>query len=337
MTRILIIDDSDLVSRLLHEAMTEAGYEAAVASDANQGNQVALEFQPDLILLDVNLPDVMGFDLLRVIRNREELSNLPIIMITGSHQTTEHKLKGFQTGADDYVLKPFEMPVLLERIKVLLRRSESQRLSTSRPATPSAVPNPTPVIPEPVFLSIGKAVSGIFCDPLNFPEKAHLPPLSMAFIASVLILILGGLGFTAGGTLKPAVAALAAGGLWVSLISALVMTSSLLGITLGWREGARLFALAAAPILLKLFGAFAASASTALTPFYFTASPGIFLVAPPFWLSRLDLFEIWSVVLLWVLIRKRTGADRKSAWIVTGVVWVVGVALAMALGRLGGS
>ena len=123
MSKILVIDDSELVSKLLREGLTEAGFEVALAADANQGYAAAIEFQPDLMLLDVQLPDVIGSDLIAIIKNREDLKHIPIIMITGTHSQTEQKVKAFQAGADDYVLKPFEMPELVERIKAVLRRS----------------------------------------------------------------------------------------------------------------------------------------------------------------------------------------------------------------------
>src|SRR5713101_2378145 len=98
---------------MLMESLTEHGYEVTIALDGNQGYSEALKHIPDLIILDVQLPDVTGFDLCRVIKNRAELRNVPIIMVTGSASSTEDKVKGFQMGVDDYMLKPFEMPELL--------------------------------------------------------------------------------------------------------------------------------------------------------------------------------------------------------------------------------
>src|SRR5438105_3708587 len=107
MSKILVIDDNDLIGKMLNEALTEQGFDVTVAMDANQGYATAIEYQPDLILLDVQLPDVAGSDLIRIIKNRDDLKHIPIIMITGTHGQTDHKVKAFQAGADDYVLKPF--------------------------------------------------------------------------------------------------------------------------------------------------------------------------------------------------------------------------------------
>jgi CheY-like chemotaxis protein len=335
MKKILIIDDSELVSKLLKEALTEAGYETASAADANQGYETALEFLPDLILLDVQLPDVMGFDLLRVLRNRHELNHVPIIMITGSHQDIQHKLKGFQGGADDYVLKPFEMPVLLERIRVLLRWTPQPAVS-AEPEVPEASLEPAgePATVAPALTTM-QTLLCVLLDPFAFPEKMALPPFALSFIGAMLILILCGLGLTSGTALKPAMALLAAGSFWVALISALVVSSSLMGVPLPWKEGARLLALACVPMLLKYLGGLVISACTTLAPYYFTASPALFMTTPSFGAARFDLFEIWSVVLLWLLLRKKTETSAKTAGIITGIVWFVGVGLAAGLSRLG--
>src|SRR5688500_4487101 len=120
MAKILVIDDSELVSQLLVDYLSEHGFSVLTAHDANSGYLITRETPPDLILLDVQLPDVTGFEVLRVLRKREETKMIPIIMITGTAHSTAEKVRGFQAGADDYVLKPFELPELLERIKRLL-------------------------------------------------------------------------------------------------------------------------------------------------------------------------------------------------------------------------
>ncbi len=84
MSKILIIDDSDLIGRLLSDTLLEQGYDVRVASDAHRGYETAIEFLPDLMLVDVHLPDLIGFDLIRVLRNAEPLQRVPIILITGA-------------------------------------------------------------------------------------------------------------------------------------------------------------------------------------------------------------------------------------------------------------
>ncbi len=143
MSRILVIDDSELVGQLLADSLTEHGFEVEVAHDASTGFKMAMEHPPSLILLDVQLPDVTGFEALKVIRSREPIKHVPVILITGTAHSTAEKVKGFQTGADDYVLKPFEMDELLERMKRLL--------NPRRTASPIAPPS-DPVL-EPAKVS----------------------------------------------------------------------------------------------------------------------------------------------------------------------------------------
>jgi DNA-binding response OmpR family regulator len=339
MSRILIIDDNKLVSMMLAEHLKLEGYDVELAEDANQGYAAAIEFQPDLILLDVQLPDVIGFDLIRIIKNREDLHDIPIMMITGTAHSTAEKVKGFQLGADDYVLKPFEMPELIERVKALLRRSKARPESSVSPAIPLEIApdlHPEAVSP-PKLLSMKEAVLKLLLDPFEFPQHASLPAVAMPFLMALLVLVLGGLALAAGETVKPAVAGIGVVGSWIILTSALVVTCSVSGIACSWREGGRLLGLAGVPMLLKMAGALVSTAWTTLSPFYFSAGLALIWPSAPFWACRLDLFELWSVFLVWVLILKRKESSPRRASIVTGVVWALAWALAAGLGRLGGS
>jgi len=117
MARILVVDDNALESSALRDLLSQEGYDVAVAADATEGYAAAIDIPPDLILLDVQLPDVNGTDLIRIIKNREDLKDIPIIMITGKAKRAEDKARGLQAGADDYLLKPFETSVLMQRIQ----------------------------------------------------------------------------------------------------------------------------------------------------------------------------------------------------------------------------
>jgi len=339
MSRILVIDDSELVSKLLKEGLTESGFEVAVALDANQGYSKALDFHPDLILLDVQLPDVTGFDLLRVLKNREQLAHTPIIMITGTHHQTENKVKGFQMGIDDYVMKPFEMPELVERIKAVLRRSASRRVEAPAPVsemkTVSTPTQPKTQTREQKAQDVLQTVRQILLYPETLTGPVHLPGMSMAFLIAMLGLGLGGVLFAAGPAPKPAVVILAILGLWGILIAVLVMSSSLLGISLSWRDGSRLLALAGIPIVLKMTGALLLSIATTLSPYHFTAGPALFFSAPGWWLERIDLFEFWSLVLAWWLISRLAKSSRKKAWTIVGIMWGAVLLVSAVLARVG--
>jgi len=329
MSRILVIDDSELVNNLLKEELTQAGYDVAQALDANQGYATATTFHPDLILLDVQLPDLQGFDLIRVIKNNPQMRHIPIIMITGTHHQTDHKVKAFQAGADDYVLKPFEMPELIERVRALLRRSAPQRITVPI-QTPASKAAAAPAAKELPRLSLRQAVTTVLGAPWTLPVRAIWPPISFFFLTAALGLCLGGLALSAGAGAKAAVVGLIVLALWSACVVVLVVTCSLMGLPVQWREGAVIISLAATPVLLKLAGAFVTTAWTTLSPFYFTASPALFWDKAPTWVYRLDIFELWAVALVGRLVRQRPGASPMKARIV--MLCILGTALVFAMG-----
>ena len=335
MSRILVIDDSELVNNLLKEELTQAGYEVAQAMDANQGYAAALEFRPDLVLLDVQLPDLQGFDLIRVFKNNAQLRQVPIIMITGTHHQTDHKVKAFQAGADDYVLKPFEMPELIERVRALLRRSQ-QPLRTVTPSPMAASKlAAAPAQKELPRLSLGQAFTTVLGAPWTLPVRALWPPVSFFFLTAALGLSLGAVALSAGAGAKAAIVGIVVLGLWIAALVVLVVSCSLMGLPLQWREGATLISLAASPILLKLAGAFVTTAWTTLSPFYFTASPALFWEQAPIWVCRLDIFELWAIVLVGQMVRRRPGGSPQKARIVMLCLWSTALIFAMAIGKLG--
>lgn len=120
--RILIIEDEVKVVDFLKMGLTEAGYEVEAAFDGQIGLRMAISQPFDLIILDVILPIMNGFDVCRKIR--EKNVSIPILMLTALG-TTDDKLDGFSAGADDYLVKPFEFMELLARIKALSKRSSA--------------------------------------------------------------------------------------------------------------------------------------------------------------------------------------------------------------------
>ncbi len=118
--RILIIDDN---SKLLEDALPMYGYEVKAAHDGLMGLKILdEEIDFDLVLLDVVMPNLDGWETLKAIRNNEKISKIPIIMLT-SVSDTNKQISGLKFGADDYIIKPFILPNLLARIEALLRRS----------------------------------------------------------------------------------------------------------------------------------------------------------------------------------------------------------------------
>lgn len=121
MKRILIVDDDDEIRDLLEFDVSHSGYFVDTASDGKEGLQKALNNSYDLILLDVMMPKMNGFDVCKSIRQAK--LNIPVLMLTAKG-TINDKTIGFDCGADDYLVKPFDIQEVLLRIRVLLRRNQ---------------------------------------------------------------------------------------------------------------------------------------------------------------------------------------------------------------------
>ena len=118
MTRILMIEDDDRLSSMVAEYLRAAGFEVAVAGDSATGLRAFEAHPPDLVLLDLMLPDCDGLDLCRRLRAS---SPVPVIMVTARGDTTD-RIVGLELGADDYLAKPFDPRELLARVRAVLRR-----------------------------------------------------------------------------------------------------------------------------------------------------------------------------------------------------------------------
>lgn len=123
---ILIIEDEQRLAEILRKQLEDSGYNTEIANDGYIGKQLIEKNSYNLIILDINLPLINGYDLCRDIRKTN--INIPIIMLTALG-TQDNKVTGFDVGADDYVTKPFDFRELLARINVFLRRSDSTSIS----------------------------------------------------------------------------------------------------------------------------------------------------------------------------------------------------------------
>jgi two-component system phosphate regulon response regulator PhoB len=119
---ILIVEDEPAVRQMLGFALSGAGFRFQEAADADEAQRSIQRAAPDLILLDWMLPNVSGIDLARRLKRDPHTQEIPIIMLTARGEETD-KVKGLETGADDYVTKPFSTRELVARIKAVLRRS----------------------------------------------------------------------------------------------------------------------------------------------------------------------------------------------------------------------
>lgn len=118
---VLVVEDEDALSALLQYNLDKEGYRVTVASDGEEALVMIDEQLPDLIVLDWMLPKVSGVEVCRRLRARPETRNLPIIMLTARGEESD-RIRGLDTGADDYVVKPFSMSELAARIRAVLRR-----------------------------------------------------------------------------------------------------------------------------------------------------------------------------------------------------------------------
>ena len=131
--KILIVDDDQNVQRLLQYTLKQEGYDVIVAADGAEGFRLWGAEAPDLILLDVALPKLDGYQVATKIRAEEEPpSHVPIIMLTAEREV-EQKVRGLRAGADDYLIKPFHPAELLARIKSLLARFAPRDVLAARP------------------------------------------------------------------------------------------------------------------------------------------------------------------------------------------------------------
>ena len=125
--KILIVEDEKKIATTLKKGLSENGYHVDLAFDGLIGKRLFDSNEYDLLILDVNLPGINGYELCKMIRNTNQ--HIPIIMLTAMN-TTEDKIEGFDTGTDDYIIKPFEFKELLVRIRALLKRTMNQQLPT---------------------------------------------------------------------------------------------------------------------------------------------------------------------------------------------------------------
>ena len=135
---LLVVDDDPFIARLLEIELRAAGYDVRVASDGALALTAAQERCPDLVLADVMMPNMDGFELTRRLRQDPRTAAVSIIMLTARGLSAD-KLEGFAIGADDYIVKPFDTPELLARIRGVLRRSRDMRAQSPLTGLPGNV------------------------------------------------------------------------------------------------------------------------------------------------------------------------------------------------------
>jgi two-component system phosphate regulon response regulator PhoB len=129
--KILIVEDEKDIAELIHFNLFKANYAAIIASDGEQALKMAKEQLPDLILLDLMIPHILGLEVCKFLKENPATNEIPIIMITAKGEE-EDIIKGLETGADDYITKPFSPKVLLARVNAIFRRSKRGGLDVQR-------------------------------------------------------------------------------------------------------------------------------------------------------------------------------------------------------------
>src|ERR1700759_4026984 len=118
---VLVVEDEDALSALLQYNLDKEGYRVTLAADGEEALMLVDERAPDLIVLDWMLPKVSGIEVCRRLRAKPETKNLPVIMLTARGEESD-RVRGLDTGADDYIVKPFSMSELAARVRAVLRR-----------------------------------------------------------------------------------------------------------------------------------------------------------------------------------------------------------------------
>jgi DNA-binding response OmpR family regulator len=119
--RILVADDDPVAARFVASLLEESGYEVLVASDGEHAYEIAVRLRPDLIVSDLVMPYRDGFDIVRAVREHEVLADVPVVIVSMKDRE-EDIVRGLETGADDYVVKPFNARELVARVRKLLAK-----------------------------------------------------------------------------------------------------------------------------------------------------------------------------------------------------------------------
>jgi two-component system response regulator RegX3 len=158
MFTLLFIEDDEAIRTALRLVLEDEGYEVAVAGDGETGLKMFSQIDPDLVLLDLRLPDISGFEVCRSIRRT---SITPVIMVTAQTDTSD-LVNGFDAGADDYVTKPYSSRELIARIKAVLRRGITDD---------GSIQDQDLMEVGPVKLNIGKHQVSVNGSPVSLPLK----------------------------------------------------------------------------------------------------------------------------------------------------------------------
>ncbi|MBI3291297.1 MAG: response regulator transcription factor [Elusimicrobia bacterium] len=118
---VLVIDDDEVLGEMIKDLLAEEAYECVVATRGEEGISLAQKLRPALVILDLMLPDVSGYQLCQRLREDPALQRIPVIMLTGRFTDAKDRVQGFESGAWDFFVKPFDARLLVARVKNLIR------------------------------------------------------------------------------------------------------------------------------------------------------------------------------------------------------------------------
>ncbi len=131
--KVLIVEDDRHIVALVRYILEREGYEVKVARDGVEGLEIAREFMPDLVVLDLNMPRMDGVEMCRRLKSEQN----PMVIFLTVHTERTAVSRGYRAGADDYMVKPFELEELLAHVKALLARRQQEGVEPNRPSSPA--------------------------------------------------------------------------------------------------------------------------------------------------------------------------------------------------------
>lgn len=145
--RVLIVDDDQTLCDMYAERLQVEGFEVIVAYNGEEGAAKAVEYLPDVILLDLMMPKVNGFNTLEILKSTQETKDIPVLLLTALIQE-ENKQRGLQAGAEDYIIKSESMPgTVIDKIKEVVARAQQRKSGQLGVAPAQGVPTPPSVSP----------------------------------------------------------------------------------------------------------------------------------------------------------------------------------------------
>ena len=177
--KIFIAEDNPQFCELYRMALESEGYKVLVANTGREAVEKIPAERPDLIILDVMMPEMDGYEVCRNLRDLPEFALTPIIMLT-ARTADEDKIRGYNVGADDYITKPFSLKVLRARVRGILERSAAKKVEAPQPVAPVApagAPEPPPIAPvRPLTIPVGQPAVQVV-QPIILREDEVIAPV----------------------------------------------------------------------------------------------------------------------------------------------------------------